>query len=181
MDGRALDFAAEGCRGDREIVLAAIENDSRAFKYAAEHCRGDREVVLAAVQQDASALQWASESCRGDRDIVLAAVQSDAWEALAFAAEGCRSDREIVLAAVRQDASALEWASDELLVDTSFAIEAKKSHHILKISMMSGRQAIVVSWMNLDYRGYETELVTERVLQKCCEKLGVSSTGSMCL
>eukprot|EP00971_Amphidinium_carterae_P245750 4880611-Amphidinium_carterae.1 len=41
------------------------------------------------------------------------------------AAESCRGNGEIVLAAVEQDGSAVEWASDELLEDSSFALEAK--------------------------------------------------------
>eukprot|EP00971_Amphidinium_carterae_P065142 1291158-Amphidinium_carterae.1 len=40
--------------------------------------------------------------------------------------------------------------------------------------MISGRQAIVICEMFSEHD-------TEAVLQECCEKLGISSTGSMCL
>ena len=37
-------------------------------------CGGDKEVVLAAVQQNGNVLQYASDELRGDRELVLAAV-----------------------------------------------------------------------------------------------------------
>eukprot|EP00971_Amphidinium_carterae_P109445 2167173-Amphidinium_carterae.2 len=60
------------------------------------------------------------------------------------------------------------------MTDGSFAIDTKQEYRILKISMISGRQAIVLCPML-------SERTTEGVLIECCEKLGVSSIGSMCL
>eukprot|EP00971_Amphidinium_carterae_P291352 5784581-Amphidinium_carterae.1 len=170
--------------GDREIVLAAVQQNWRALEFAAESCRGDREIVLAAVKQYGCMLEFA-ESCRGDREVVLAAVKDTAVQqdgfALQYAAESCRGDREVVLAAIEHvpkdlQVWVLKYASDELLEDSSFAADDKQSCRILKISMMSGRHAIVLSPWNLHAR-----LSTEEVLEECCEKLGISSTGSMCL
>eukprot|EP00971_Amphidinium_carterae_P337204 6473919-Amphidinium_carterae.1 len=51
QNGRLLEFAAESCRSDREVVLAAVKNVKRsgqALQFAAESLRGDREVVQAA-------------------------------------------------------------------------------------------------------------------------------------
>eukprot|EP00971_Amphidinium_carterae_P208905 4144539-Amphidinium_carterae.1 len=119
----ALQFAAESCRGDREVVLAAVKNNGFSLEFAAESCRGDQEIVLSAVKESWQALELAAESCRGDRDIILAALERNPLL--------CKDH-------------VLQCASDELLEDSSFAIEAKKRCHILKISMISGRQAIVV-------------------------------------
>eukprot|EP00971_Amphidinium_carterae_P091248 1806143-Amphidinium_carterae.1 len=58
--------------------------------------------------------------------------------------------------------------------DSSFAIEAKSVYHILRIHMISGRLAFVLV-------SRTKNLQTEAVLQKCCDKLGISSAGSMCL
>eukprot|EP00971_Amphidinium_carterae_P149990 2973168-Amphidinium_carterae.1 len=165
VDGYALQYA------DREIVLAAVQQDWQALKFTAESCRGDREIVLAAVKQDWRAVEFAAESCRGDREIVLAAVKQNGV-ALRCAAESCTSDRDIVLAAIKGNASALRWASDELMTDGTFANDTKQRYNILRISMISGRQAIVPCEIILD-------LTTEEVLWECCKKLGVSSTGSM--
>eukprot|EP00971_Amphidinium_carterae_P080892 1600515-Amphidinium_carterae.1 len=114
----------------------------------------------------------------GDREIVLAAVKQN-WRALEFAAESCRGDREIVLAAVQKaprgwEPLVLKWASDELIEESSFANEVKTRCHVLKISMISGRQAMVVS-------PRRDNLNTEEVLEECCSKLGIGTTGSMCL
>eukprot|EP00971_Amphidinium_carterae_P001820 36647-Amphidinium_carterae.1 len=132
---------------DREIVLAAVKQYGIALEFAAASCRKDREIVLAAVKQYGIALEFADASCREDREIVLAAVQQD-WRALQFAAESCRGDREVVQTALKNVSSMsqtfiLQWTSDELMEDSSFAIETKINFHILKISMISGRQAIV--------------------------------------
>eukprot|EP00971_Amphidinium_carterae_P254482 5052185-Amphidinium_carterae.1 len=113
-----------------------------ALQYAAESCRSDHEIVLAAVRQDGFALHFAAESCKNDREIVLAAVQQNGC-ALEDAAESCRSDRGIVLAAVQNHIIGLLFASDALLEDTSFAADAKKEVYILRISLMSGRSTCV--------------------------------------
>eukprot|EP00971_Amphidinium_carterae_P124825 2472874-Amphidinium_carterae.1 len=102
--------------------MAAVQENGFALQYAAERCSGDREIVLAAVKQKGRALQYAGECCRGDREIVLAAVQQ------------VQKGYESVV---------LKWASDELKEDSSFAVEAKERCYLLKISMISGRQALL--------------------------------------
>eukprot|EP00971_Amphidinium_carterae_P001206 23736-Amphidinium_carterae.1 len=81
-------------RADREIVLAAVQQEGLALRYAAEECKADSAIVLAAVQHNWRALQYAAEECKADREIVLAAVQEDGV-ALEHAAEGCKADRQI--------------------------------------------------------------------------------------
>ena len=51
-------------RGDRDVVLAAVQQDGDALEYASAELQADREVVLAAVQQDGYALEYASVFCR---------------------------------------------------------------------------------------------------------------------
>ena len=53
-DGDALVAAAE-LQDDREVVLAAVEQNGGALQYAAAELQGDREVVLAAVSHDGDA------------------------------------------------------------------------------------------------------------------------------
>eukprot|EP00971_Amphidinium_carterae_P041851 822372-Amphidinium_carterae.1 len=57
------------------------------------------------------------------------------------------------------------------------ADQLKCNDHILKISMISGHQTIISFLKTKGREGLETEAV----LQKCCEKLGISSADSMCL
>ena len=60
QDGRALWFASEELKNDREFMLAAIGQDGRgALWFASEELKNDREFMLAAVGQDGGALQFA--------------------------------------------------------------------------------------------------------------------------
>ena len=57
----ALDLrhAAEGLRGDPEVVLAAVQRSGEALRYASQHLREDKTFVLSAVTCKGSALAWA--------------------------------------------------------------------------------------------------------------------------
>eukprot|EP00971_Amphidinium_carterae_P139421 2762817-Amphidinium_carterae.2 len=65
-----VQFALELHTSNHETVLSAVKEIGRLLKYAAEACRGDREVALSA-----ASLQYATEACRGDCEIVLSAVK----------------------------------------------------------------------------------------------------------
>mmetsp|Transcript_89276 Transcript_89276/g.251242 ORF Transcript_89276/g.251242 Transcript_89276/m.251242 type:complete len:404 (-) Transcript_89276:69-1280(-) len=56
--GRALVYASEEIRADREVVVAAVQNDGFALKYASECLRGTRDVALSAIKQNGRALQF---------------------------------------------------------------------------------------------------------------------------
>jgi hypothetical protein len=57
----------------RSLMRAPGINSIDLLQHASEELRGDREVVLAAVQQNGGALRYASEELRGDREFMLAA------------------------------------------------------------------------------------------------------------
>jgi len=106
----------EELKKDREVVLAAVQQEGDALFYAAEELKKDLELVLAAVQQDGSALKYAAEGLKKDREVVLAAVQQDGG-ALQYAAGEVKRDRELVLAAMQQDGRVLQFAAEELKND----------------------------------------------------------------
>ena len=56
--------------------------------------QNDRDIVLAAVEQDGAALEYASEKLKADKDIVLTAVLSRA-DALEFASDELQSDQAL--------------------------------------------------------------------------------------
>mmetsp|Transcript_4750 Transcript_4750/g.8128 ORF Transcript_4750/g.8128 Transcript_4750/m.8128 type:complete len:347 (+) Transcript_4750:21-1061(+) len=169
LNGHALRWAAESCRGDHEIVMAAVTQNWSALEKASEALKSDHDIVLAAVKQNRSALRIAGTICRSDRDIVLAAVRQH-WLSLEWAAEPCRNDRQIVSTAVRGARNALVWAADGLLEDTTFARDAKKEYYILKVSMLSGRYAVVPSCIALN----ET---ADQVIRTCAKRLNLPGTG----
>ncbi len=73
----ALQFAAKGLKGDKEVVLATVQQNGYALEFTAKGLKGDKEVVLAAVQQNGYALEFAVEDLKGDKEVVLATVQQD--------------------------------------------------------------------------------------------------------
>jgi len=160
-------------RADREIVLAAVRQNGYALTYATEALKGDREIVLTAVQKDGVALKYATEALKSDRDVVLTAVQQDG-DALEHATEALRADPEVVEAAMQKSEGPLRFAADCLLEDANFAIAAAKRHpfgchHLLKLTMVSGRSTVVVA-NHGDRVG--------SVLAACRRRLGLPDDGA---
>eukprot|EP00971_Amphidinium_carterae_P036430 716060-Amphidinium_carterae.1 len=127
--------------------MAAVQQTGWALQFAAAGCKADHQIVMAAVQQTGCALGFAAKECKADRQIVLEAVQQNGW-ALGYAAAEWKRDREIVLAAVQQSRGipgVIKHAADELLLDSTFAPEAKSGWHILKVSLLSGRSTVVMA------------------------------------
>jgi hypothetical protein len=53
-----LEYATEELRGDREVVLAAVQQNGRALEYASTELQKDPEVMQAAVQQNCRELEY---------------------------------------------------------------------------------------------------------------------------
>ena len=96
LDTRAIEFASETLKHDREFFLRVIVGDKEgiALKYAGSALCADKEVVLAAVQESGGALRFASQELRADRDVVMAAVRKS-FHALSFAADHLKDDAKI--------------------------------------------------------------------------------------
>ena len=119
--GRALAKADTRFRADREVVLAAVQQDGCTLEYASEDLRADRDVVLAAVRQRGFALKYASDDLRADREVVLTAV-SRACGALQFASYDMRADREVVLTAVRESGEGARYTRKDSCADWGMAL-----------------------------------------------------------
>lgn len=99
---------------DRELILAAVEQNGEALAHVPEACKADKEIVLAAVCESGFALGYASPELRADREVVLAAVELDG-SALCFASRELREDREVVLAAIEEDGYALKFVKSQAI------------------------------------------------------------------
>jgi hypothetical protein len=115
-DPLTLQYVSDENKANREIVMAAVQQNGWALQYAADALKADRTVVLAAVQQKGWALEFAAPALQADRGIVLAAVQQNGI-VLQYASDELKGDREIVLAAVTQNGNALEFAAPALKAD----------------------------------------------------------------
>ena len=63
QDGKALQWASEEMKGDRELCTAAVAHDGQALEWASEEMKGDRELCMAAVAQDWHAHKYPSRRC----------------------------------------------------------------------------------------------------------------------
>jgi len=138
-----LELASEVLRADKEIVNAAVAQNSRALRHAAEPLKDDKAFVLAILKTSprrgqtghsswpvnpeheslVHALACASDRLRADKEVVLAAVAQNGL-ALLDAHEAFRSDKEVVLAAVAQHAIVLHLASPALQSDREVVVTA---------------------------------------------------------
>jgi len=85
-------------------VLDAVLLDANALQHAATELTADRELVLAAIEQDGLFLQDAAPelSLRADREVVLLAAVQQTWDALPYASEELKADRKVVIAAMHK-------------------------------------------------------------------------------
>lgn len=117
---------ANAARNDREVVLAAVQQDGEMLRNASEELRSDRQFVLDLLKQGVNVLGHVSEELRNDEEVVLAAVQL-CGGALEHASEEQQNDRKIVLVAVMQDGAALEHASQRLRNERHVVLAAVES------------------------------------------------------
>ena len=68
---RMLESVSDAARDDKEVVLAAVQQDGRDLRFAGPTCKDDREIVIAAMEQDATNLEFAGEACKNNRNTVL--------------------------------------------------------------------------------------------------------------
>ena len=71
-DGTVLEFASDELRGDKEVVLVAV---NQSFPPPSN----SQEVVLAVAEQDHGVLQYASKELRWDKEMVMEAYKSLKW------------------------------------------------------------------------------------------------------
>ena len=72
----ALYYVSEDLRNDRELVIAAVEQNGDALEYASEDLRNGRELVMKAVEQYGDALRYASEDFEIYYDLLVFLVMS---------------------------------------------------------------------------------------------------------
>ena len=120
---------------DREVVLAAVNNDGRALGFASDNLRNDRDVVLAAVRDYGYTLLFASPEIRAERDVVLAAV-NNYGRALLFASDELRADKELVINAISKNWDVwdeLNNLGDHILADDIDVLNAYRAARLRQI------------------------------------------------
>jgi len=122
---------------DREVALAAVQQDGLLLKSLADELKSEHLVVMAAVGSNGLALEFAAASLRDDRDIVCIAVEQEG-AALEFASPRLRADRGLVEGALRQNPLALAHASEHLRGDPELIGLAVRSNSFARTFVMPG-------------------------------------------
>ena len=101
MESEALSYASDRLRDDALFVRTAMQQKQDVFVlyYASERLRSDKEIALAAVQQDGFALSLVSGGLHDDTELMRTAIKTDE-RALEFGSERLRDDPDIILLAV---------------------------------------------------------------------------------
>jgi hypothetical protein len=70
-NGMLLQVLSPELRGNRDIVLAPLQNVGSALEFTSDVLRAYKNIVLGPLQNVGSALQYASENLRSDRDFII--------------------------------------------------------------------------------------------------------------
>jgi len=103
----------------KAFALQVVNRNGLRLASLPQMMRGDRDVVLTAVNQNIKVFKFISEELRLDREFMLAAVTLNG-NALEFASKELQNDRIVVLAGVKQNGNALQYASISLKYDQGF-------------------------------------------------------------
>ena len=75
--GLALKFASDSLKNDKEVVLAAVQQDGWALQYMLQ-----MRLRMIKIQQDDYALAYASDALKNDPIVAMAAVKQKSQEEL---------------------------------------------------------------------------------------------------
>ena len=78
----SLRYASPRLTADKEIVLAAVQQDWYALKDAAPELKADKEMVLAAVQRHGDALRYAAPELKAEIERSAATAGVDIAECM---------------------------------------------------------------------------------------------------
>ena len=141
INGKALKYAYEDLKDDRELVLAAINQDARSAIYASEAKRGDQEIIFAMLRKRPELLKLVFnnldfkdsdyiiddktdiKSLRGTRAFVSKEIS---LEALNNASEEQLKDKKFIIMALAYTNEALKYACKELQDNEELVLLAVK-------------------------------------------------------
>ena len=119
-----LEYAIEGLRADRTVVMAAVKSSGAALviddfdpppalKYAHPDLQADPEVVMAAVNNNWCAIKYAHPDLQSDPAVAMVAVKQDAL-AVHCIHPDLKADREVVMATIKHHGGALTYVHPDL-------------------------------------------------------------------
>jgi hypothetical protein len=140
-DGEELRNLSGEFRNDKDVVMAAIDENIAAFQYAPDALRDDKDVVMRAVRfqllNDTFTsrkevtrmhhriparihMEYISDRLKGDKDVMMQAVRING----VYLRHATIRDDELVIEAIKTYGGALEFASDRLKNDKAVVLAA---------------------------------------------------------
>ena len=105
---RAIDHAPKEMLNDKEFMIEAIHINPLCFPFASEGVRGDKEVVMAAVSKRGGMIIHASKEMKGDKEVVMTAVTNNPKVYLSISDE-LKADKDVILSVVSQKGDYLQY------------------------------------------------------------------------
>eukprot|EP00931_Biecheleriopsis_adriatica_P090433 TRINITY_DN64411_c0_g1_i1.p1 TRINITY_DN64411_c0_g1~~TRINITY_DN64411_c0_g1_i1.p1 ORF type:complete len:407 (-),score=100.66 TRINITY_DN64411_c0_g1_i1:115-1335(-) len=118
VDVGIVGYAHSSLLKDKDFVIAAVELDWKVLKIgnpALQPMLSQRDVLLAAVQQDGSALQYAAQELRSDAGVVVAAAAKDST-AIKQASPALLKNSNFMLALAERAPGAFQYLPEDLIL-----------------------------------------------------------------
>lgn len=122
-DARGIKYVSELLRLDKEVVLAAVENNPEALADVEPVWKQNREVVLTAIRKKGTTIGFADNMFRRDRELGLIACKqnADAYRVLDAA---LKMDRQIICQALRTNVRIIKCFDESICSDYNIMLEA---------------------------------------------------------
>lgn len=113
------------CWRDKEFALQLVGVNGNVFKYFCKELRGDKNIVLKAIENSYRLFELATNNLRSDEKFIRRAIEVNAC-CLAFAPAYMREDRELVTRLMQKTPFVYRYAKGEMQNDASLALQAVK-------------------------------------------------------
>ena len=134
--GWSLDKVPENLKKNKNVLIAAVQNEPRSFEKLTDDDRNDEEILLAAMaslkaRSFYTPFEFASDELKSKKELVLKVLNKNG-QSLAHVNDELRKDREVVLEAAKESGYSLQHADESFRKDKENNIfKLKKSFVVL--------------------------------------------------
>ncbi|EFC48392.1 predicted protein [Naegleria gruberi] len=157
QDAYSILYGTEALIYNRDFILECVKISGEVLDYIDMDFDEDYEIILEAVQNYGDAIGITSQELRRNKEIITAALSNNGLS-LGYLDEDLQDDKSIVLLAVSNNGLALEYASDRLQNDKEVVMVAVSN---MPISLQYASEAlrsdmeVILRVVSLDYHALE--------------------------
>eukprot|EP00434_Breviolum_minutum_P039236 symbB.v1.2.034835.t1/scaffold4568.1/size37887/1 len=144
-----LQGGAECLKDDKELAMAALQQNCEVFPFLSFNLKADKELVLHVLKEKGSLLKYASPLLQADKQVVLTAVRQNGC-ALLHASPMLRRDIQVVLQAVRQNHEIFPFLVSDLKAERNIAMAAVHGNGMLLSTVPKSLQLGIDLGVQLD-------------------------------